>query len=90
MEFYYQISVGTLHSGRENLIKVKKLQHVSRLGREQNLVKQHKKAWQREWLRLTAQRKKLQVRCNWSHQFGAIQVLHNSFFLEIQHPTTSW
>ena len=31
------------------------------MGREQNLVKQHKKAWQREWLRLTAQRKKLQV-----------------------------
>jgi len=47
--------------GHENLIKVKKLQNVSKLGREQNLLKQHKKAWQREWLRLNALRKKLQV-----------------------------
>ncbi|KAI0238305.1 hypothetical protein LSAT2_011041 [Lamellibrachia satsuma] len=47
--------------GHENLIKVKKLQHVSKLGREQNLLKQHKKAWQREWLRLNTQRRKLQA-----------------------------
>ena len=48
-------------SGHKTLLKVKKLEHLSKQNKENNLLKQHKLVWQKEFLRLSNVRKKLQA-----------------------------
>lgn len=48
-------------SGHKTLLKVKKLEHLSKQNKENNLLKQHKLVWQKEFLRLNNVRKKLQA-----------------------------
>ena len=48
-------------SGHKTLLKVKKLEHLSKQTKENNLLKQHKLVWQKEFLRLNNVRKKLQA-----------------------------
>lgn len=49
------------YSGREALMKFKKIETAARVRKDENLVKQHLNAWNRELSRLESSRRQLQV-----------------------------
>ncbi|XP_013383818.1 coiled-coil domain-containing protein 148 [Lingula anatina] len=48
-------------AAHKSLLKIKKIQQASKEHKDQNLIKQHKLAWQKEFIRLNNARKRLQV-----------------------------
>lgn len=48
-------------SAHKSLLKVKKFEHLSKQNKENNLLKQHKMVWQKEFIRLNSLRKRYQA-----------------------------
>ncbi|XP_064647830.1 coiled-coil domain-containing protein 148-like [Lineus longissimus] len=48
-------------AANKSLVKVRKITEFSKQSKEQNIIKQHKKVWQKEFIRLNGQRRRLQA-----------------------------
>ena len=46
---------------QESMVKLKKFEHVSKHSKDQNMIKQHKMTWHKEFSRLNSLRKRLQA-----------------------------
>ena len=75
--------------GHVALIKVKKLQHLSKQGKAQNLIKQHKLVWHKEFLRLNTQRKKFQAEIDTLIRQNTEAETYSHIFQEIEDFDTS-